>query len=160
MSEQPKIIIDSDWKTQAQAEKQRLEQQEAAKKAQTAAAGESEALRFEDLVGLFATQALSYMGYIPDPQTGQAMISLEYARLNIDMLGVLEAKTKGNLSDDEQKMLQKTLAELRGAFVEVSRAVAKAVQEGRIKPMSGGPRGPGPAPTDIPLTPPPPGLST
>lgn len=160
MSEQPKIIIDSDWKTQAQAEKQRLEQQEAAKKAQTAAAGEADALRFEDLVGLFATQALSYMGYIPDPQTGQAMISLEYARVNIDMLGILESKTKGNLTDEEQKLLQKTLSELRAAFVEVSRAVAKAVQEGRIKPMSAGPRAPAPAPTDIPLTPPAPGLST
>ncbi len=134
MSEQPKIIIDSDWKSQAQAEKDRLAQQEAAKKAQAQPEGGGE-VRFEDVVGLIATQALSYMGYYPDPQTGQAMVSLEYAKLHIDMLGVLEAKTKGNLSEPEQQMFTKILTQIRGEFVEISKAVAKAVQEGRIKPM-------------------------
>ncbi|MDX2132456.1 MAG: DUF1844 domain-containing protein [Planctomycetota bacterium] len=158
MSEQPKIIIDSDWKSQAQAEKQRLEAQEAAKKAQP----QREDVRFEDVVGLLATQALSYLGYFPDPQSGQSIVSIEYARVHIDMLGVLEAKTKGNLSEAEQTMLTKTLTELRAEFVEVSKAVEKAVQEGRVRrvPM-GGPGRPGPGgpigPADLPG---PGGLST
>ncbi len=148
MSEQPKIIIDSDWKTQAQAEKQRLEELEAAKQAKPA---ERDEVRFEDLVGLLATQALSYLGYFPDPQTGQSVVSIEYAKVHIDMLGLLESRTKGNLSEAEQTMLTKTVTELRSEFVEVSKAVAKAVQEGRVRrvPM-GGPGGmsggaPGPA---------------
>jgi hypothetical protein len=148
MAEEPKLIIDTDWKSQAQAEKERLAQKTAAAKpaagTPTAAGtpgpggpGEPQEVRFEDVVGLLATQALSYLGYFADPQTGQAVVSLEYAKLHIDMLTVLEDRTKNNLTDTEQKFLAKTLSQLRMEFVEISKAVAKAVQEGRIKPMAG-----------------------
>lgn len=151
--EEPKLIIDSDWKNQAQAEKDRLEQAAAAKKTKSPAAGisgagaegeaEGEAdgpAGFKDLVAMFATQAMSYMGYFPDPRTGQAVVALDYAKINIDMLGILEEKTKGNLTEEESAFLQRTVGELRMAFVELSKAVAKAVQEGRIKPSQmGGP---------------------
>jgi hypothetical protein len=162
--EEPKLIIDTDWKSQAQAEKERLAQKTAAAKPAAAApgapaegpeAGGQHEVRFEDVIGLLATQALSYLGYFADPQTGQAVVSLEYAKLHIDMLGILEAKTKGNLSEQEQKFLAKTLSQIRLEFVEVSKAVAKAVQEGRIRPAQApgagglggtgaGPIGPGP----------------
>ena len=146
MSE-PKLIIDSDWKSQAQAEKEKLAAQTAAKKPAAEGPGgpadEDRELGFEDLVGFFATQALSYLGYIPDPYSGKPVVSLEHARLYIDMLGVLEAKTKGNLSEAEAAALTKTTSQLRMAFVETGQAVAKAVQEGRIKPQGGpGPAGP------------------
>jgi hypothetical protein len=158
MAEEPKLIIDTDWKSQAQAEKERLAQKTAAAKpaapeggaAGAAPAGDvPQEVRFEDVLGLLATQALSYLGYFADPQTGQAVVSLEYAKLHIDMLAVLEAKTKGNLTEQEQKFLTKTLSQLRMEFVEVSKAVAKAVQEGRIRPQAGaggvvGPGGGGP----------------
>ncbi|HYF13997.1 MAG TPA: DUF1844 domain-containing protein [Phycisphaerales bacterium] len=151
-ADEPKLIIDTDWKAQAQAEKQRLEQQAAAKAAKStpgpaagaapggaAAAGgrESEQLGFEDLAGLLASQALSYMGYFPDPRTGQAVVSLEYARLHIDLLEVLESKTKGNLTPEEQAMMTRTLSELRLAYVELAKAVEKAVAEGRVRPVGG-----------------------
>src|SRR5882724_9601821 len=143
--EQPKLIIDTDWKSQAQAEKERLAQKTAPAKPAAAPAGAAgtpagaegaQEVRFEDVVGLLATQALSYLGYFGDPQTGQAVVSLEYAKLHIDMLVILEAKTKGNLTEQEQKFLTKTLSQLRMEFVEISKAVSKAVQEGRIKPTS------------------------
>jgi Domain of unknown function (DUF1844) len=150
--EEPKLIIDSDWKNQAQAEKDRLEQAAAAKKAKSPAAGiagggvegetegEEGPAGFKDLVAMFATQAMSYMGYFPDPRTGQAVVALDYAKINIDMLGILEEKTKGNLTEEESAFMQRTVGELRMAFVELSKAVAKAVQEGRIKPgQMGGP---------------------
>lgn len=150
-AEEPKLIIDTDWKSQAQAEKEKLAQKTAA--AKPAAPGgegvpgpggpEHAEVRFEDVVGLLATQALSYLGYFADPQTGQAVVSLEYAKLHIDMLAILEAKTKGNLTEQEQKFMAKTVSQLRMEFVEVSKAVAKAVQEGRIKPVQGGAGGPG-----------------
>lgn len=140
MSE-PKLIIDSDWKSQAQAEKERLATQTASKKPPATGEGgegapdEDREFGFEDIVGFFATQSLSYLGYIPDPYSGKAVVSLEHAKLYIDMLGVLEAKTKGNLSETENTGLTKTLSELRMAFVETGKAVAKAVQEGRLKPQ-------------------------
>lgn len=140
--QQPKIIVDSDWKTQAQQEKQKLSEQAKPKAGER---GPDDPANFDDLVGWLATQALMYMGYFPDPQTGQAIVSMEYARLYIDMLGVVEDKTKGNLSEAEAQSLTKTLTQLRAGFVETSKMVAKAVQEGKIKPMArpgAGPAGP------------------
>jgi len=132
-----KLIIDSDWKSQAQAEKEKLAQK-TAPKAAPGAEGEEREVGFPDVVGMLAQNALAYLGYIPDPETGQAMVSLEYAKLHIDLLGVLEVKTRGNLDGAELQALTKTLTQLRAAFVEVSQAVAKAVAEGRIKPRGGG----------------------
>jgi hypothetical protein len=144
LPDEPKLIIDTDWKSQAQAEKDRLEQASTAKKPRPAVPGEpapggpDEKVRFEDMVALLASQALSYLGYFPDPRTGQAVVSLEYAKLHIDMLTILEEKTKGNLSETEAAALTRTVSELRMAFVETQAAVAKAVQEGRIKPRAAG----------------------
>ncbi len=140
--EQPKIIVDDDWKSAAQAEKQRLASEEATKKQEAADAPPGgtlpEKASFDDLLRLMATQALMYMGAFPDPQTGQAMVALDLAKLHIDMLGVLEEKTKGNLSDDESKALTGILNELRLQFVEVTKAVARASEEGRLSPGAPG----------------------
>jgi hypothetical protein len=100
---------------------------------------------------MLSTQALMYLGQIPDPQTGKGIIALDMAKVHIDLLGVLEEKTKGNLTPDEDRDLKAMLGELRMVFVEISRGVAKAMAEGRIGPrgemrpppaMGGGPAGP------------------
>ncbi|MBX3317574.1 MAG: DUF1844 domain-containing protein [Phycisphaeraceae bacterium] len=146
--EQPKIIVDSDWKAQAQAEKERLAAKEAAAKPPAASPGgspgtpqataeEAEPTLFEELLRMLATQALLYMGAFPDPSTGQAVLSPEMAKLHIDMLGELEAKTKGNLSEHESKTLTSYLYELRMQYVEVSREIARLIKEGKIRPGSG-----------------------
>jgi hypothetical protein len=155
--DQPKIIIDTDWKAQAQAEKDKLAAQAASKAKPGPGApgtsdggdGERQYSPFEDLVSLLVAQTLSYMGAFPDPRTGQAVVSLEYAKVHIDMLGALEEKTKGNLSEGEEKILQRTLSELRLEFVEVSKAVAEAVKQGKVKVMPAGGRGPGAAPAGV-----------
>lgn len=151
----PKIIVDSDWKAQAQAEKERLAAKEAAAKpaAKPAAApgqadapshgaaaesAEGEITLFEELLRMLASQALLYMGAFPDPSTGQAILSPEMAKLHIDMLGMLEEKTKGNLTETESQVIRSYLHELRMQYVEISRAVAKAIQEGRLKPQTPG----------------------
>jgi hypothetical protein len=99
------------------------------------------------------TQALMYMGAFPDPETGRAVVSLEYARLHIDLLAVLEEKTKGNLTPEEAEGLVQVISELRLRYVEISKAVAKhmAANSGKIgaggvpgAPI-GGPAGPGQA---------------
>jgi hypothetical protein len=126
----PKIHIDSDWKAQAQAEKQRLaEKSKAAPTAKPGGAGAGTGAgasgglppaSFETLVSTMVTQALFAMGAIPDPRTGQRIQHLDLARHHIDMLTVLEEKTKGNLSDDEANMLGGALYELRTRYIQMS----------------------------------------
>jgi hypothetical protein len=149
--EGPKIIIDSDWKSQAQAEKERLAAAEKAKApTATPGAGGGEhpdeqgppKADFEELIRMLATQALLYLGAFPDPETGRRMVSLEMAQFNIDLMAMLEAKTKGNLSQQESTILTRMLYELRMQFVEISKAVARAVEQGRVSPQ-GGVAGPG-----------------
>jgi hypothetical protein len=147
-SEQPKIIVDSDWKQQAQAEKERLAAKEQASRPAPATAGgaggdmEGEeglpGADFSALVGTILTPALHYLGAFPDPQTGRAVVSLEYAKLYIDLLAVLEEKTKGNLTAEESKDLTQALTELRSRFVEISRAVASHVAKERTGQGGGG----------------------
>ena len=129
--EPPKIQIDSDWKAQAQAEKEKLAAQaqpssgdDAAGAADPGAAGGGQLppANFETLLSTFITQALFAMGAIPDPQTGQPVLHLDLARHHIDMLTVLEEKTKNNLSEDETKLLTGALYELRSRYVEVANA--------------------------------------
>ncbi len=140
----PKLIIDDDWKSSAQAEKEKLAALEKEKAEQTAKAGPGglpEHIGFKELVSLFATQALMYLGAIPD-QSGRAMVSLEVAKLNIDLLGVVQEKTKGNLTPEEQEMIDGTVNELRMQFVEVTKAVAKAAEDGTLEQMTMDPNNP------------------
>jgi hypothetical protein len=166
--EAPKLIIDDDWKNQAKAEKERLAKEAEAKAAAQGAAGGGtpglpEEVTLMELVKLLATQALMYLGAFPDPQTGKAMVALDVAKLNIDLLAVLEEKTKGNLTDEESQALSGTTHELRMQFVEVAKAVNQAMDEGRIGPngeiqpgaAAGGPgAAPGSAPGAMPGVPP------
>ncbi len=148
--EEPKIIIDSDWKAQAQAEKEKLAQQAAPTKGQgpKGAGPEEEEASFDEIIRMIAMQALTFLGEMPDPVSGQRIFAPEYAKRYIDMLGILEEKTKGNLTPQESESLSLLGADLRGAFVELNRAVAKAVAEGKIKPRGAAPAGgsPGAAP--------------
>lgn len=150
-SEQPKIIIDDDWKSSAQAEKAKLAAQEQEKAEKAAeSSGLPEKLGFKELISMLATQALMYMGAFPD-ETGRAMVSLDVARLNIDLLTVVEEKTRGNLDDEESKMLTQTIAELQHQFVEVTKAVSQAAQDGTLEQMD--PNAAGGASPDLKITP-------
>jgi len=71
--------------------------------------------------------AMMMLGKVPHPQTGQPTQDLEGAKLFIDQLEMLEAKTKGNLSKEEGNLLKQSLMSLRMAFVE---AVNAAPAEG------------------------------
>lgn len=143
----PILHVDDDWKAQAQAEKAKLAEKEKAAKeaaasgADQAAPGDAAAgasgpgnippANFTTLVSSIATQALFSMGAMPDPQTGQRYTNLDIARHHIDSLSVLEEKTKGNLSEDEAKMLATTLYELRSSYVQIANATRS--------PATGGP---------------------
>jgi len=141
--EQPKLIIDSDWKSQAEAERQKLAEQ-AKQKAEQAGERDLPPADVLGIVQILATQALLYMGAFPDPQTGRAMVAMDLAKFHVDLLGVLEEKTKGNLTEQEQEVVSQTAHELRLQYVEVNKAVNQAIADGRAKQVDIGQAGRGP----------------
>jgi hypothetical protein len=77
---------------------------------------------FAALVLSFASSALLHLGLVEDPQTGRpAEMSLPLARHSIELLELIEAKTRGNLSADEAELIANLLTELRVRYVECSR---------------------------------------
>ena len=138
---EPKIIVDDDWKTQVQAEKEALKEKEAKEKeespsdsadvvggeASTASGEMGQAAEelperdfppasFSMLVTTLSAQAMTALGFFPDP-SGESKPNRAMAKHFIDTLGVLEEKTVGNLDDEEKNMLSETLHQLRMAFI-------------------------------------------
>jgi hypothetical protein len=81
---------------------------------------EPEGVDFMFLINAMAQPALIHLGEAPHPASGKAEINLEQARLQIDMLDVLRIKSRGNLSEEEEKLLDHILYELRMRFVQRS----------------------------------------
>jgi uncharacterized protein DUF1844 len=79
---------------------------------------------FENLVRMLGQNAAMVLGAYADPQTGQPIIDPEAARELIDMLDALHAKTKGNLSPEEDNLLLDLLGKLKLTYVEINQAVA------------------------------------
>lgn len=73
---------------------------------------------FSVLVSMFSSQAAVALGLIPHPATKKQEVDLPVAQHFINMLTVLEDKTRGNLSEKEQKFLDQALHQLRMAFVQ------------------------------------------
>ena len=63
------------------------------------------------------SSALVQMGEMPDPATGERYKNLEVARQTVDMISMLEEKTRGNLNADEDKLVKNLIHELRMAYV-------------------------------------------
>jgi hypothetical protein len=85
---------------------------------------------FMTLVVSLSQTALVHLGEAIDPESGgggegQRSLDLPMARQTIDLLGVLQEKTKGNLTGDEERLLDQVLYDLRLRFVEVAREAAK-----------------------------------
>jgi len=86
-------------------------------------AGENYALpeiNFPTFIFSLNSSALVNLGVIEDPATDQKAKNLPLAKQTIDILGMLEEKTQGNLSDDEANMLKTMLYELRMLYVKES----------------------------------------
>ncbi len=103
---------------------------------------------FLALIEQLAAQAMAGLGQVPDPRTGQPYLDLELARDSIDMVEMLEQKTRGNLSHEEKRVLGDVLHSLRIAFSRVSRAAAQQMMQAAMPPGRGGPppRAPEPHP--------------
>lgn len=131
--EQPKIIIDEDWKAQVQREKEQAQAKqvdEPVPDAQDSDAGDDEApSTFGALIQSLAAQCAFALGLIAPPDTKQIMVNLEEARYCVETLVMLREKTKGNLTPQEQGILTQTLAELQQVYA----VRAQQIQEAQLK---------------------------
>jgi archaellum component FlaD/FlaE len=74
-------------------------------------------INFNSLILSLSTSALIQLGEIRDPQTNQPAKNLPLAKQTIDLIGLLKEKTKGNLTPDEEKLLDSVLFDLRMRYV-------------------------------------------
>ncbi len=112
-----KIHIDSDWKEEAQRDKERLAEEEKASDA--AEHGPLPEPTLADLLNMIAMPAVMAIGGYRTPEGKVLPPDLNLAKYHIDVLEVLEEKTKGNLTDEEAKILASTLHQLRTQFTMV-----------------------------------------
>jgi hypothetical protein len=124
--EQPKkIIVDEDWKKEAQREKETLAAKEAEEKETEAKEGPKREGPLPEgnlgaLISMLTTQSLFALGFLQIKGEEEREPDLDLARYNIELLQALEEKTKGNLTAEEQKLLKNTLSELRMGYVSVA----------------------------------------
>lgn len=127
MADDKKIIIDEDWKSQVQAEKDaaakgKPDEATAEPPMSPSSAGESSMplASFELLLTMLATEALVALGQLANPATGEVQVHRPQAQYLIDMIDVLREKTKGNLTPNEFQLIETILHQLRMAYVETA----------------------------------------
>ncbi len=84
-------------------------------------AEEKGTIDFTTFVLSLVSSAQVHLGLIPNPVTQKSESNLEAARQTIDIIAVLKDKTKGNLTNDEGRLLEYVLYDLRMKFVELSK---------------------------------------
>ena len=84
---------------------------------------------FQVLIVQLAQGAWVALGKVPNPISGKIESNLEVARMTIDMLSSLETRTAGNLSDDEMKVLDRALRDLRLNYVDEQKKAAEPAPE-------------------------------
>jgi len=118
--------VDEDWKKKAKGDSPIPPKEESPAPEQSAGApmleGEPSLLA---LVSSLAGQALVSLGRHPDAPPDSAPVDFAQAQYCIDLLGMLESKTQGNLTSEEARLLAGTLHDLRMLFVESTMAAAE-----------------------------------
>jgi hypothetical protein len=132
--EPKKIIVDEDWKQQAQREKEILAAQEQEEKKKEAEEGPRRGGPLPQgsltaLISMLATQTLFALGFLQIKGDQEREPDLDLARYNIELLGALEEKTKGNLTPEEEQLLKNTLSDLRMGFVSVANQLSSSAEK-------------------------------
>lgn len=81
---------------------------------------ETPEINFEHFLLSLSTSALLFLGEIPHPESKEKKVDLAQARQSIEILGLIREKTKGNLTPNEQTLLDGMLSELRIRFVSLA----------------------------------------
>ena len=85
---------------------------------------------FATHVNSVVTQVFMALGGMEDPRTKRRYVDLDLAKYHIDTLAVLEQKTKGNLTEDEKRLLDQGLYESRMQYVHVAQSVVDMTAPG------------------------------
>ncbi|MGI8494308.1 MAG: DUF1844 domain-containing protein [Pyrinomonadaceae bacterium] len=91
--------------------------------------GADDPASFVNFLTTLASQAASALGAVPHPVTGQRQVDLESGRYWIDVLAMLEEKTKGNLHEQEARLLTGLLSDLRMQFVAINRVAEERLKQ-------------------------------
>jgi hypothetical protein len=116
--------IDESWKDSIEIDKKVKDAAEAEKKPATDEQKQQrhppspDGINFSSLISSFAMQAMIHLGDIPHPTLKKTEENLEAAKEMIDILGVIEEKTQGNLSADEAKLLKTVLYDVRMRYIQ------------------------------------------
>lgn len=119
-------------KKKAEAEQAPREKRDDARKEETGPKGKRQAqepeehaplpeINFSTFVVSLSSSALIHLGIVADPMTGETTKDLAMAKQTIDMLGMLQTKTRGNLTEDEGQLLESMLYDLRMRYVAESK---------------------------------------
>jgi len=101
----------------AEADAKTEEPEKAAEPEKTAEDFRLPKINFATFIFSLNSSVLMHLGVIDDPSTGKQVKNLPIAKQTIDILGMLEEKTQGNLTEDEAKMLKNILYDLRMIYV-------------------------------------------
>ncbi len=81
-------------------------------------AGKPTEANFSQFLAGLAIQTMMHLGLMSNPLTNKTEIDLANAKYSIDLLGILQEKTRGNLSAEEEEYFQSLLADLRLRYVQ------------------------------------------
>ncbi|HEX3228178.1 MAG TPA: DUF1844 domain-containing protein, partial [Pyrinomonadaceae bacterium] len=93
---------------------------------------------FLSLIMSLASNAAASLGMMPHPVTGETGVDLKTAKHWIDVLGMLEQKTHGNLDEQEAMMLENLLADLRMQYVSFTNAPTPPPSKFSASDITGG----------------------
>ena len=109
--------------------------------------------RFIEFVMMQAQNAALFLGQIPNPQTGKGEVNLELAKMFIDQLGMIQDKTRGNLTNEEGAVLRNTLSNLQMVYVEVAQQAPKSATQPKSEAPEAKPEAAAPPPGQPPTAP-------
>ena len=128
MSEEEKGFVFKDRRKLSQAEEESPPEQAPREEPPPAADEAKEAppypplpeVNFSTFVVSLSTEVLFHLGEIPHPESGERQKNLPLAKHAIDTLGMLQEKTRGNLTEEETKLMESMLYDLRMCFIRAS----------------------------------------
>lgn len=99
--------------------------------------GADEPASFVNFLSTLATNAAASLGAVPHPATGQRSLDLETGKYWLDVLGMIKEKTRGNLHQQEARLLDGLLADLRMQYITMVRATEEKLKAQAAQKFSG-----------------------
>jgi hypothetical protein len=124
-----KKFVDESWKNSVESENVHIFGQENEVEATPKESEQDQELNFSNYVASLGYQAMIFMGEIPNPVTQQVEKNLAQSKFLIDTLLLLREKTKNNLTEQEDKLLNGAVYELQMKFIEILQKEQGTIQQ-------------------------------